>query len=115
MSLLRSTFISVFSGYLAFAFFYGLLQLVRGMEPFASWLGLTFSAASPLAFLVYLYLAGTARTARHPVAVSAFCGLGVAMTMAANWRYGAASGLLHLWAGLCLLAWFVYLKWYSRM
>jgi peroxiredoxin len=115
MNLLRSIFISVFSGYIALAFFYGFVQLVRGMEPFVSWLGLTLSAGSPLAFLAYLYLAGTARTARHPVAVSVFCGLGLAITMTANWRYGAASGVIHLWAGLCLLAWFIYLKWYSRL
>ena len=40
MNILRSVFISVFSGYIAFAFFYALLQLVLGMEPFFSWLGL---------------------------------------------------------------------------
>ena len=114
MNILRSIFVSVFSGYLAFAFFYALLQLVRGMEPFFSWLGLALSAGSPLVFFAWLYLAGAARTSRHPVAVSVFCGLGVAMTMAANWRYGTASGMVHLWAGLCLLAWFAYLQWYSR-
>ena len=114
MNILRSIFVYVFSGYLAFAFFYALLQLVLRMEPFFSWLGLALSAGSPLVFFAWLYLAGSARTSRHPVAVSVFCGLGVAMTMAANWRYGTASGMVHLWAGLCLLAWFAYLQWYSR-
>ncbi len=113
MNILRSIFISAFSGYIALAFFYALFQLVRGMEPFFSWLGLALSAGSPLAFLAWLYLSGAARTSRHPVAVSVFCGLGVVMTMAVNWRYGTASGMVHLWAGLCLLAWFVYLQWYS--
>jgi peroxiredoxin len=114
MNILRSIFISAFSGYIAFAFFYALFQLIRGMEPLFSWLGLALSAGSPLAFLAWLYLSGKARTSRHPVVVSVFCGLGVAMTMAANWRYGPASGMVHLWAGLCLLAWFAYLQWYSR-
>jgi len=113
MNVLRSFFISVFSGYIALACIYALVQLVRGTEPFFSWLGLALAAGSPLAFLAFLYLAGVARTARHPVAVSVFCGLGEAMTMAANWRYGTASGMVHLWAGLCLLAWIAYLKWYS--
>jgi len=114
MNILRSIFISAFSGYIAIAFFYALLQLVRGMEPLFSWLGLVLAAGSPLAFLAWLYLSGEARTSRHPVAVSVFCGLGVAMTMAANWRYGTGSGMVHLWAGLCLLVWFSYLQWYSR-
>ncbi len=78
-----------------------------------SWLGLALSAGAPLVFFAWLYLANAARTSRHPVAVSALCGLGVAITMAANWRYGTASGVVHLWAGLCLLGWFVYLRWYS--
>ena len=114
MNILRSIFISAYSSYLAATFIYTLLQLFRGMEPFFSWLGLAFSAGAPLSFLAYLYLSGAARTARHPVAVSVLCGLGVAMTMASNWRYGTTSGMVHIWAGLCLLAWFTYLQWYSR-
>jgi peroxiredoxin len=39
----------------------------------------------------------------------------MAMTMAANWRFATTSGWVHLWAGLCLLAWFIYIKWYSRL
>lgn len=113
MSILRSIFITGFSSYIAFVFPYALLQIARGMEFFLSWLGLALSAGSPLLFLACLYLARPTRTSRHPVAVSIICGLGVAMTMAANWRYGAASGLVHLWAGMCLLAWFAYLRWYS--
>jgi peroxiredoxin len=114
MNILRSLFISAFSSYLAFAFIYALAQMIHGLHPFFSWLGLALAAGAPLAFLAYLYLSGAARTTRHPVAVSTFCGLGVAMTMASNWRYESASGMVHLWAGLCLLAWFAYLKWYSR-
>jgi len=110
--LLRSIFISSFTGYVILALLYALLQLFRGMDPLLSWLGLTLAAGAPVAFLAWLYVGGQARTSRHPVAVSAICGLGTAITMAANWRYGAASGIVHIWAGLCLLAWFAYLKWY---
>jgi peroxiredoxin len=111
--MLRSIFISGFSGYVVFALIYAVLQLMRGMEPSLSWLGLALAAGAPVAFLAWLYLAGQARTSAHPVAVSVACGLGTAVTMAANWRYGAASGMVHVWAGLCLLIWFVYLRWYS--
>jgi len=109
----RSLFISGFTGYLIFALGYAVLQLIRGTDPFLSWLGLVLVAGAPAAFFTWIYLAGRARTARHPVVVSAICGLGTAITMAANWRYGAASGIVHLWAGLGLLAWFAYLRWYS--
>ena len=111
--MLRSIFISGFSGYVVFALIYAVLQLMRGMEPSLSWLGLALAAGAPVAFLAWLYLSGQARTSAHPVAVSVACGLGTAITMAANWRYGAASGMVHVWAGLCLLLWFVYLRWYS--
>jgi peroxiredoxin len=110
----RSIFISCFSGYVVVALVYALLQLFRGMDPLLSWLGLALAAGAPVAFLAWLYVGGQPRTSRHPVAVSAVCGLGTAITMAANWRYGAASGIVHIWAGLCLLAWFAYLRWYSE-
>jgi hypothetical protein len=51
MNVLRSVFISVFSTYIALAFIYALVQLVRGMDPLFSWLGLALAAGSPLAFL----------------------------------------------------------------
>jgi len=111
--MLRSLFISGFSTYVALALIYAVVQLIRGIEPLISWLGLALAAGAPVGFLAWLYLAGRARTSAHPVAVSAVCGLGTAIAMAANWRYGAASGIVHIWAGICLLAWFAYLRWYS--
>lgn len=111
--MLRSVFISGFSLYLTVALAYALLQLFRGMDPLISWLGLVLAAGAPATFFTWLYLAGKARTPAHPVAVSVACGLGTAITMTANWRYGTASGVVHIWAGLSLLAWFVYLRWYS--
>ena len=110
---MRSIFISGFTTCVVLALLYALLQLVRGMDPLISWLGLALAAGAPVAFLVSLYIGNHARTPQHPVVISVVCGLGTAITMAANWRYGDASGIVHIWAGLCLLAWFIYLKWYS--
>ncbi len=109
----RSFFISGFTAYVVLALVYAVVQLIRGMDPLFAWLGLALAAGAPAAFLAWLYIAGRARTSAHPVAVSVACGLGTAITMAANWRYEAASGTIHVWAGLCLLAWFIYLRWYS--
>jgi len=33
--------------------------------------------------------------------------------MAMSFRYGKAAGAIHVWAGITLLAWLVYLRWYS--
>ncbi len=111
--MIRSTFISAFTGYVGIALVYALWQLIRGVEPALSWLGLALAAGAPMAFIAWLYLASRARTPHHPVAVSVMCGLGTVITLATNSRYGAASGIVHIWAGLCLLGWFVYLRWYS--
>lgn len=111
--LTRSIFISVFTAYVLAALIFSLLQLVQGTAPLMSWFGMCLAALAPVAFISWLYLAGRGRTSRHPVAISTVCGLGTAITMTANWRYGDASGSAHLWAGLCLLGWFIYLRWYS--
>lgn len=87
--------------------------MFRDQQPISSWLGLLLAAGAPLTFLAWLYLAGRARTERHPLLVSVIGGLGLAVTMAANWRFGASSGNAHLWAGTCLIAWLSYLRWYS--
>lgn len=39
--------------------------------------------------------------------------LGLAITMAVSYRYGEAAGNLHVWAGITVLGWFTYLRWYS--
>lgn len=111
--MLRALFISAFTGYVVSALLYALVQLFRGLDPLLSWLGLALAAGAPVVFLAGLYIGKQARTPRHPVGVSVVCGLGTAVTMAANWRYGPSSGIVHIWAGLCLLAWFIYLRWYS--
>jgi peroxiredoxin len=113
MNLIRSIFVSAYSGFVWLLAIYAIVQITRGAEPAPAWLGLALAAAAPALFFAWLYLAGKARTSRHPVAVSVLSGLGLAITMAMNWRFPASSAT-HLWAGLCLLGWFVYLRWYSN-
>jgi len=92
---------------------YALTQIVRGMEPLLSWLGLGLSAVAPLAFFIKAFLFKSARTPRHPLEYSILSGLGLVLTMAMSYRYGQAAGAIHFWAGSSLLGWLVYLRWYS--
>jgi peroxiredoxin len=113
MNFLRSAFISAFSGLSCALFIQALLQLFRGQQPPLSWLGLALAAGAPALFFAWLYLGRRARTPRHPLGVSVLSGLGLAVTMTMNWRYPVSTGIIHIWAGLCLLGWFAYLRWYS--
>lgn len=90
------------------------MELLRGHQPWLGWLGLLLAAGAPTFFFARVYLLPAARTARHPVGISAFCGLGVAITMASSWRFGEAAENALLWGGLCLVGWFIYLRWYSE-
>ena len=107
MNLLKSVFISVFIGWLAVVSFYSIAQLASGAEPLLSWSGLALATLSPLAFFIKAFLAKSPRTPRHPVEYSVLSGLGLAVTMAASFRYAEAAGSLHVWAGITLLAWLV--------
>jgi peroxiredoxin len=78
-----------------------------------SWLGLTLSAIAPLAFFVKAFLFKAARTPGHPVEYSILCGLGVVLTMVVSYRHGQAAGSIHVWAGMILPGWLIYLRWYS--
>ncbi len=113
MNLLRSVFITLFVAYVTVLSILGLVQLLRGAEPVLSWLGLALAALGPLAFFAWIYLAGPARTERHPVEFSVVSGLGLAICLASAWRHGPAAGVAHAWAGLALVGWLVYLRWYS--
>lgn len=113
MNLLKSIFISVFVSWLTLISFYSITQMARGTEPFLSWLGLALAAFSPLTFFIKAFLFKTARTARHPVEFSIFSGLGLALAMTASFRHGEVAGSIHVWAGITLLGWLVYLRWYS--
>jgi peroxiredoxin len=113
MNLLKSVFISAFIAWLAMVSLYALTQLVRGTEPLVSWLGLALSALAPLAFFIKIFLFKSPRTPRHPIEFSILSGLGLVLTMAMSFRYGKAAGAIHIWAGLSLLGWLAYLRWYS--
>src|SRR5210317_761550 len=92
---------------------FAVMQLTRGSEPLLSWAGLALAAFSPLMLFIKAYLMKSPRTPRHPVEYSVLSGLGLAMTMAGSYRYGDAAGMIHVWAGVTLLCWLIYLRWYS--
>jgi peroxiredoxin len=113
MSVFRSIFISAFIAFLLLAFFYGLVELLRGVEPAWSWLGMTLVAGGPLAFFGWVFVTKPARSLRHPLGNTLLSGLGLAMTMVMSWRFGETAGIIHIWSGLIFLFWIVYLRWYS--
>lgn len=113
MNLLKSIFISCFITWLAVVTIYAFLQLARGAEPLLSWFGLALTAFTPLVFFIKAFVAKSARTPRHPVEYSVLAGAGLALTMAMSYRYGDVAGSAHIWAFITLLAWLVYLRWYS--
>lgn len=113
MNLLKSIFISAFTSWLTLVTIYALTQLARGSEPLLSWLGLALTAFVLLVFFIKAFIAKSARTPRHPVEYSILSGAGLALTLAMSYRYGDAAGSIHIWAGITLLAWLAYLRWYS--
>lgn len=113
MNLLKSVFISAFISWLAVVSIYSFTQAVRGTEPLLSWLGLALSAFAPLVFFIKAFLFKSPRTPRHPIEYSILSGLGLAVTLAMSYRYEQAAGIIHIWAGITLVAWLVYLRWYS--
>ena len=113
MNLLKSIFISAFITWLTLLSFYAFAKVIWGTVPLLSWLGLALTALAPLVFFIKAFLFKSPRTPRHPVEYSILGGLGLAVTMAMSFRYGQAAGQIHMWAGVTLLAWLAYLRWYS--
>jgi peroxiredoxin len=113
MNLLKSVFISGFITYLCLLGFYALSQLFRGIEPLISWLGLALCALAPLSFFIKAFLFKSPRTPRHPIEYSILGALGLVLTMAMSYRYEDAAGSIHIWAGITMLSWLIYLRWYS--
>ena len=113
MNLLKSLYISTFITWLSLVSVYALIQIARGAEPLLSWVGLALAAFAPLAFFLKAFLFKSPRTPRHPLEYSVLSGLGLVMTIAISSRYGQAAGVIHVWAGITLLAWLIYLRWYS--
>jgi peroxiredoxin len=113
LNLLKSIFINAFVSWLVIISLYGLIQLTRGTEQQMSWLGLTLSGIAPLAFFIKAFVIKVPRTPRHPVEYSILCGLGVVLAMVVSYRHGQAAGYIHVWAGMTLVGWLIYLRWYS--
>lgn len=113
LNLLKSLYISTFVTWLTLVSIYAFIQIARGAEPLLSWAGLALAAFAPLSFFLKAFLFKSPRTPRHPVGYSALSGLGLVMTIAISSRYGQAAGVIHVWAGITLLAWLIYLRWYS--
>jgi len=113
LNLLKSVFISTFITWLTVISIYAFTQLARGAEPLLSWAGLALASFSPLMLFIKAYLAKSPRTPRHPAEYSVLSGLGLVLTMVASYRYGDTAGSIHVWAGITLIAWFAYLRWYS--
>ena len=113
MNLLKSVFISAFVAWLSLLSTYSFVQLISGTDPLLSWLGLALAAFAPLVFFLKAFLLKSPRTPRHPLEYTTLSGLGLAITMAMSLRYGQAAGHLHIWAGVTLLGWLAYLRWYS--
>jgi hypothetical protein len=85
---------------------WAMVQLSRGLAPALSWVGVLLASGAPLVGLL------THRgPQRPPLAWTAACGLGVAITMAVSYRYGEAAGTAHVWAGCALIAWFAWVRW----
>lgn len=113
LNLPKPVFTAVLAAWLAVAGVYGIVQWVRGTGPLLSWLGLVIGVAGPLSFLARTRLLSSPQTRHTAFGHSIVCGLGLALTLAMSYRYGAAAGNAHVWAGVTLLAWLVYLRWFS--
>ena len=113
LNLLKSVFISGFITWMTVLSLYAFTQLARGTEPLLSWLGLCLATFTPLVFFIKAFLFKSPRTPRHPVEYSIVSGLGLALTMGMSYRYADAAGHIHVLAGITLVAWLVYLRWYS--
>ncbi|MGA9575788.1 MAG: hypothetical protein WBS20_17740, partial [Lysobacterales bacterium] len=94
---------------------YALVEMVRGMEPMLSWLGLALTALGPLLFFARAFLFKSPMTSGSSAGYSMLCGLGVAMTMTMSFRYGPVAGIVHVWAGITLMGWLAYLRWFSNL
>jgi len=113
LNLLKSVFISGFITWMTVLSLYAFTQLAMGTEPLLSWLGLCLAAFTPLVFFIKAFLFKSPRTPRHPVEYSIVSSLGLGLTMAMSYRYADAAGHTHVLAGITLLGWLVYLRWYS--
>jgi len=117
---LQTSSSKIYFGRCLFAFttaltLYALVEVMRGIQPALGWFGLVIAAGAPTAYFVLGFIRPAAQSPRLPALTGALCGLGLAITMAVNWRYGEASGIIHIWAGACLIGWFILLRWSRKL
>lgn len=113
MKLSKTIFARGLTVWLTLVTLYALIQLVRGMEPLLSWLGLALTALPLLIFFLRSMLGSKAVSSDHRLGFSVVAALGLAITMAMSYRYAQAAGIVHVWSGVTLSAWLTYLRWNS--
>jgi hypothetical protein len=114
MNYLRPIFKFLFALVVIALFSYAALQLWHGAHPAISWLGLWLAAAAPLLFLILKQFFARYTQSLQGIGFSTLCGLGLAITMASSWKHGDVAGNAHLGAGLCLVLWFLYRRWFVQ-
>jgi hypothetical protein len=90
---------------------YAGIQLWSEATPSISWLGLLLATAPICLAVMYDSTYPDKLQPAQIFAINCICGLGVALTMTSSWKYGNAAGFIHIWAGSCLVAWVLLLKW----
>lgn len=113
MNLPKPVFTAVLVAWLSFAGAYGLVRSGSGTQPLLSWIGLILCVSGPSLFLAGAWLSKSKQTRRTALGYSILCGLGLAVTLAMSYRYGPVAGNAHVWAGITLAGWLVYLRWFT--
>jgi len=113
MKLFRRVFIFLFVACTFLLSVYGGMQLWHKTTPLISGLGLLLAATPLWIFVLVKGIKPQKPDAAPAFVVSCVCGAGLAITMTSSWKFNDVAGISHLWAGACLLAWVLYLKWYS--
>jgi hypothetical protein len=113
MKLLKTLFIGVYIAWLATVGLYALAMVAAGNEAMLSWAGVALAALPLLLYLIIALVRRKPRAEHHPVGYSVASGLGLVITMIASYRFGDAAGDLHIPAGVSLIGWLLYLRWYS--
>ena len=94
---------------------FGTWQMVGDGPAALAGLGLLLAGAAPAAFIAWDHLAKPQRHDRHPVGISAICGLGMVIAMVVAWRWGERHEPALVLAGSALIAWFIWVRWVQRL
>lgn len=99
--------------YLAMAAVYAMMSWYRGV-PTLSCAGLLLASGSPLIAMAWQLKTRTQLGRESALWFTLACGFGLAVTMAMSWRFGDLAKNIHVYAGLALLGWVVYMRWQRR-